>query len=399
MEQLRQQILDQLDMSRESSDEEIEAVIYRETAAFSHEKGYSLLQREKLEKELFHSLRKLDALQELVDDPAVTEIMVNGASHIFYEKAGRVMQWDRSFYSGEKLEDVIQQIVAAGNKIVNEASPIVDTRLKDGSRVNIVLSPIALDGSVITIRKFPEHPMTMEQLIRLDALSSEVAENLKKLVEAGYNIFVSGGTGAGKTTFLNALSEYIPSDERIITIEDSAELQIRSIPNIVRLETRSANVEGVREISIRDLIRTSLRMRPDRIIVGECRGAEALDMLQAMNTGHDGSLSTGHANSNRDMIKRLETMVLMGMDLPVSAIRGQIASGIDILIHLGRLRDRSRKLIQIDEVLGMENGEVQLNPLYIFQERQLKKEGKVNGIWVKQGDLIHLEKMEAAGIE
>lgn len=399
MERLRQHILAQLDLTRESSDEEIAALIYEQVGSYSRSQGLSLRQREQFQKEIYHSLRKLDALQELVEDPEVTEIMVNGAQHIFFEKAGRVRQWDRHFYSKEKLEDVIQQIAAAGNKIVNEANPIVDTRLKDGSRVNIVLSPVAIDGSVITIRKFPEHPMTMKQLIALGALSAEMTVFLEKLVRAGYNIFVSGGTGAGKTTFLNALSEYIPADERIITIEDSAELQIHSIPNIIRLETRSVNMEGVRDISIRDLIRTSLRMRPDRIIVGECRGAETLDMLQAMNTGHDGSLSTGHANSTGDMLKRLETMVLMGMDLPLSAIRGQIASGIDILVHLGRMRDRSRKVLNIDEVAGIRDGEIQLRPLYRFVENPYAgEEGRVKGVWEKTGDLQNTSKLTAAGL-
>lgn len=399
MEQLRQHILTQLDMTRETSDEELAELIYSEVGAYSRKQGLSLRRREQFEKEIFHSLRKLDALQELVDNPAVTEIMVNGAEHIFYEKDGRVRQWDRRFYSKEKLEDVIQQIAAAGNKIVNEANPIIDTRLSDGSRVNIVLSPIAVDGSVITIRKFPESPMTMRQLIQIGAVSEEAAGFLKQLVEAGYNIFVSGGTGAGKTTFLNALSEFIPSEERLITIEDSAELQIQSIPNLIRLETRNANMEGVREISIRDLIRTSLRMRPDRIIVGECRGAEALDMLQAMNTGHDGSLSTGHANSSQDMLKRLETMVLMGMELPVPAIRGQIASGIDILVHLGRLRDRSRKVLNVDEIDGMKDGEIQLHSIYRFVEQtQENQEGKVTGIWEKSGVLQNTEKLKRAGL-
>lgn len=402
MEQLRQHILTQLDMTREISDHELAELIYSEVGEYSRKQGFSLKNREQFQKEIFHSLRKLDALQELVDDPAVTEIMVNGAEHIFYEKNGRVRQWDRRFYSKDKLEDVIQQIVAAGNKIVNEANPIVDTRLLDGSRVNIVLSPVAVDGSVITIRKFPEHPMTMGQLIQLGAVSEETADFLKQVVKSGYNIFVSGGTGAGKTTFLNALSEYIPSEERLITIEDSAELQIKSIPNLIRLETRTANMQGVHEISIRDLIRTSLRMRPDRIIVGECRGAEALDMLQAMNTGHDGSLSTGHANSSQDMLKRLETMVLMGMDLPVAAIRGQIASGIDILVHLGRLRDRSRKVLNVDEIDGMKDGEIQLHSIYRFVEQeydgQQGEQGKVIGVWEQSGILQNTEKLRRAGI-
>ncbi len=399
MEQLRHHILTKLDLTRETGDEELAELIYNEVGSYSRQHGLSLIHREQFQKEIYHSLRKLDALQELIDNPDVTEIMVNGSEHIFYEMNGRVHQLDRQFYSEEKLEDVIQQIVAAGNKIVNEANPIVDTRLKDGSRVNIVLSPISIDGSAVTIRKFPDHPMTMNQLIQFGAVSQEVAAFLKKLIHAGYNIFVSGGTGAGKTTFLNALSEFIPSDERLITIEDSAELQISSIPNLIRLETRTANMEGVREISIRDLIRSSLRMRPDRIIVGECRGAEALDMLQAMNTGHDGSLSTGHANSNEDMLKRLETMVLMGMDLPIPAIRGQIASGIDLLIHLGRLRDRSRKVLHIDEIDGIKDGEIQLHSIYRFTEQEHDPPlEKVHGIWLKTGELKNTSKLKDAGL-
>ena len=402
MEQLRQHILAKLDLTRETADEELEELIYQEVGSYSRRQGLSLKNREQFQREIYHSLRKLDVLQELADDPEVTEIMVNGSEHIFFEKGGRMQQWDKQFYSREKLEDVIQQIAAAGNKIVNEANPIADTRLKDGSRVNIVLSPVAIDGSAVTIRKFPEQPMDMEQLIRLGAISREAVDFLKQLVQAGYNIFVSGGTGAGKTTFLNALSAYIPKGERVITIEDSAELQITSVPNLIRLETRTANMEGVREITIRDLIRASLRMRPDRIIVGECRGAEALDMLQAMNTGHDGSISTGHANSSHDMLKRLETMVLMGMDLPVSAIRSQIASGIDLVIHLGRLRDCSRKVLNIDEIDGMEDGEIQMHAIYRFVETKQdgggEKEGKVMGLWEKTGELQNKEKLREAGL-
>ncbi len=399
MEQLRQKILTKLDLTRDTGDEELEELIYSEVGDYSRQQGLSLRQREQFQREIYHSLRKLDALQELIDDADVTEIMVNGPDAIFFEKAGRVRKWDRSFYSKEKLEDVIQQIVAAGNKIVNEANPIVDTRLKDGSRVNIVLSPVAIDGSTITIRKFPEHPMRMKQLVQLGAISQEVVGFLKQLVQAGYNIFISGGTGAGKTTFLNALSEFIPQEERLITIEDSAELQIQSIPNLIRLETRSANMEGVREITIRDLIRTSLRMRPNRIIVGECRGAETLDMLQAMNTGHDGSISTGHANSSQDMLKRLETMVLMGMDLPIQAIRSQIASGIQILVHLGRMRDCSRKVLNVDEIDGVKDGEIQTHSIYRFTEhRQSKEEGKVTGTWEKTGILQNTDKLRDAGL-
>ena len=397
MEQLRQKILTKLDLTRDTGDEELEGLIYKEVGAYSRTQGLSLTQREQFEKEIYHSLRKLDVLQELVEDPLVTEIMVNGPDHIFFEKDGRVCQWDRQFYSREKLEDVIQQIVAAGNKLVNEANPIVDTRLRDGSRVNIVLSPIAIDGSAITIRKFPEQPMRMEQLIQLGAVSAEVAAFLKQLVQGGYNLFISGGTGAGKTTFLNALSEFIPSGERVITIEDSAELQIQSVANLIRLETRNANMEGVREISIRDLIRTSLRMRPNRII-GECRGAETLDMLQAMNTGHDGSISTGHANSSQDMLKRLETMVLMGMDLPIPAIRAQIASGINILVHLGRLRDCSRKLLNVDEIDGIKDGEIRTHSIYQFVETTAGQEGKVIGTWEKTGVLQNTEKLKEAGL-
>ncbi|MCI8892108.1 MAG: CpaF family protein [Eubacterium sp.] len=398
MEQLRQKILTKLDLTRDTGDEELEGLIYKEVGAYSRTQGLSLTQREQFEKEIYHSLRKLDVLQELVEDPLVTEIMVNGPDHIFFEKDGRVCQWDRQFYSREKLEDVIQQIVAAGNKLVNEANPIVDTRLRDGSRVNIVLSPIAIDGSAITIRKFPEQPMRMEQLIQLGAVSAEVAAFLKQLVQGGYNLFISGGTGAGKTTFLNALSEFIPSGERVITIEDSAELQIQSVANLIRLETRNANMEGVREISIRDLIRTSLRMRPNRIIIGECRGAETLDMLQAMNTGHDGSISTGHANSSQDMLKRLETMVLMGMDLPIPAIRAQIASGINILVHLGRLRDCSRKLLNVDEIDGIKDGEIRTHSIYQFVETTAGQEGKVIGTWEKTGVLQNTEKLKEAGL-
>ncbi len=399
MEQLRQNILTKLDLTRDTGDEELEELIYNEVGSYSRRQGLSLRQREQFQREIYHSLRKLDALQELIDDRSVTEIMVNGPDAIFFEKAGRVHKWDRTFYSREKLEDVIQQIVAAGNKIVNEANPIVDTRLKDGSRVNIVLAPVAIDGSAITIRKFPEQPMRMQQLVQIGAVSREAVDFLKQLVQAGYNIFISGGTGAGKTTFLNALSEFIPAGERLITIEDSAELQIQTVPNLIRLETRSANMEGVREITIRDLIRTSLRMRPDRIIVGECRGAETLDMLQAMNTGHDGSISTGHANSSLDMLKRLETMVLMGMDLPIQAIRGQIASGIQILIHLGRLRDCSRKVLNIDEIDGIKDGEIITHSIYRFREtRQTQEEGKVAGIWEKTGILQNTDKLTEAGL-
>ena len=386
-----------MDVSRDIPDEELWSLIDEEIAE-QGESRPSLHVREAAREQVFHARRGLDVLQELLEEPQITEIMVNGYQHIFYEKKGQLLQWDKQFPSREKLEDVIQSIVAAGNRMVNEAAPIVDTRLRDGSRVNIVLAPIAIDGSVITIRKFPEHPMQMEDLLALGSLSQEIADELKRLVKAGYNMFVSGGTGSGKTTFLNALSGYIPRNERVITIEDSAELQLNDIPNLVRLETRAANLENVSEIPIRQLIRTALRMRPDRILVGECRGAEALDMLQAMNTGHDGSLSTGHANSCRDMLRRLETMVLMGMDLPVSAIRAQIASGIDLLIHLGRLRDRTRKVLDIAEIDGMEQGEIRLHALYHFVETG-EADGRIQGEWQRKGKLLHREKLAAAGLE
>lgn len=386
-----------MDVSRDLSDEELWTLIDRAIAEQTKAR-LSLREREAAREQVFHSLRGLDVLQELIEDPRITEIMVNGYEHIFYEKEGQLLRWEKQFSSNEKLEDVIQSIVAAGNRMVNEAAPIVDTRLRDGSRVNIVLAPVALDGSVVTIRKFPERPMQMEDLLQLGSLSQEIADELQKLVRAGYNMFVSGGTGSGKTTFLNALSGYIPKGERVITIEDSAELQLAGISNLVRLETRAANLDNVSEISIRQLIRTALRMRPDRILVGECRGAEALDMLQAMNTGHDGSLSTGHANSCRDMVRRLETMVLMGMDLPIGAIRAQIASGIDVLIHLGRLRDRSRKVLDIMEIDGMEQGEIRLHPLYHFAETG-EKNGRIIGKWQRRGTLLHREKLAAAGLE
>ena len=394
---LREQVLKQIDLSREISDEEIETLIAEEIAKFSRGKFLSIKERVRIEKQIFNSLRKLDAIQELIEDKSVTEIMVNGPNQIFYEKAGRIYKFDGQFSSEERLVDILQQIVAGHNRVINLASPIVDTRLEDGSRVNMVLSPISIEGSALTIRKFPEHPLTIEQLISIGSLTPEVAEVLQILVRARYSMVISGGTGSGKTTFLNALSQYIPNDERIITIEDSAELQIQGVPNLVRLETRNSNIDGVEAITIRDLIRTALRMRPDRIIVGECRGAEAFDMLQAFNTGHDGSLSTGHANSCVDILGRLEMMVLMGMDLPLSAIRRQIASGVDIIIHLGRLRDKSRHVLEIAEVDGMENGEIRLNMLYVFEEEGVV-DGKIVGQLKKKGNLHHIQKMQAAGL-
>lgn len=351
----------------------------------------SIHDRVRIEQQVFNSLRKLDVLQELVDDPEVSEIMVNGPGHIFYEKDGRVQVWTQSFTSEEKMQDVIQQIVGSHNRVVNLSNPIVDTRLSDGSRVNIVLSPISLEGSVITIRKFPQHPLDMETLIAREAISREAAELLKRLVKARYSILISGGTSSGKTTFLNALSQYIPEDERVITIEDSAELQIQGVKNLVRLETRNANMEGVMPITIRDLIRTALRMRPDRIIVGECRGAETFDMLQALNTGHDGGLSTAHGNSCRDILSRLEMMVLMGMDLPLAAIRQQIASGIDIIVHLGRLRDKSRRVLEIAELDGIEEGELKLHTLYELEQ------GACGWSLEEKGRLHHTDKLAQIG--
>lgn len=325
--------------------------------------------------------------------------MVNGTECIFYEKQGRIKKWDRQFESEEKLADIAQRIAAMSNRMVNEASPIVDTRLNDGSRVNIVLPPVAIDGPVITIRKFYDTPLTIERLIELGSITPEAACFLEKLVKSRYNIFISGGTGSGKTTFLNVLSDYIPSDERVITIEDSAELQLHNISNMVRLEARMANAEGGNAVSIRDLIKSSLRMRPDRIVVGEVRGAEALDMLQAMNTGHDGSLSTGHGNSPKDMLTRLETMVLMGMSMPVDAIRTQITSAIDIIVHLARQRDKSRKVVQIAEVGNYQNGEIELTPLFKYVEKGETKDGRILGGLVRQSACIkRTEKLEAAGI-
>ncbi len=391
-------MMERLDISREIPDEEILTIIDEAVCLRAREKVLSVEERRSLRREVFYSLRRLDILQELLEDDEITEIMVNGAGKIFYEKKGRIHLWEKCFRSREKLEDVIQQVVGTNNRVVNEYSPIVDTRLPDGSRVNIVLHPIAIDGSCISIRKFSREPLTMEDMIGFGSISREAAEFLKKLVKARYNIFISGGTGSGKTTFLNALSAYIPSEERIITIEDSAELKIQNVPNLVRLETRNANMEAGREITIRDLIRTALRMRPDRIVVGEIRGGEALDMLQAMNTGHDGSLSTGHANSCRDMLKRIETMVLMGMELPLEAVQAQIAAGIDILVHLGRLRDKSRRMLDIMEVTGYEDHQICLNPLYRFRETA-GDGGEVTGCWVKEGELRNREKLSAAGME
>lgn len=393
---VKDKVLRQLDTTRELTDEELMICIEEELSAVDKDRLLAFGQRKELAQALFFSFRKYGVLQELMDDDAVTEIMVNGAENIFYEKNGELHRYEKSFSDNEELMDFIQSICAGGNRMVNEASPIVDTRLADGSRVNIVLSPVAIDGAALSIRRFSKEPMSMERLLSYHSLSQEMADFLEKLVKAGYNIFVSGGTGSGKTTFLNALSEFIPKDERVITIEDSAELQLQKIPNLVRLETRQASFAGVVPIEIRDLIKAALRMRPSRLIVGECRGAEAVDLLSANNTGHSGSLGTGHANSSKDMLRRLETMVLMGMELPVSAIRGQIAAGIDIFVHLGRLRDKSRKVLEIAELKGIEQGEIQLNVLYRFKEEAVEGE-RISGKWEKTGDLLHREKWNAAG--
>lgn len=395
---LKERLLESIDYSRESSDEEICELIDGMLVKEGQERPLLLSERKQLRKELFHAVRKLDVLQELVDDPRVTEIMINGPDHIFIEQDGRLFESGLHFDSEEKLQNVIQQIVSDCNRVVNEASPIVDARLANGARVNVVLNPVALNGPIVTIRRFPDHPITMKDLVAFGSVTEEICEWLKKLVQAKYNIFISGGTGSGKTTFLNALSDYIPEEERIITIEDSAELQIRNIRNLVRMETRNANVEGCREITVRDLIKTSLRMRPTRIIVGEVRGAEAFDMMQCLNTGHDGSMSTGHANSSRDMLSRLENMILMGIEIPLEAIRQQIASGIDVIVHLGRLRDKTRKVLEIVEVQGYERGEIVLKPLYRFEEAGETEEGKVTGTLRKKGELAYVEKLQSAGL-
>ena len=394
---LRQMVQERLDYGRDYTDEEVEDTIDEVLMEQENLELCSVELRRRLRKELFDSLRRLDILQIFVDDSSVTEIMINGASRIFYEKKGKLFRAQTHFSSEQKLGDVIQQMAGNSNRMVNEASPIVDTRLADGSRVNIVLSPISIDGAAVSIRKFPQTPILMEDLIRIESITEEAAAFLKVLVMAGYNIFISGGTGSGKTTFLNALSQYIPREERIITIEDSAELRLVDKPNLVRLETRNQMFEGVKPITIRDMIRTALRMRPERIVVGECRGEEALDMLQAMNTGHDGSLSTGHANSCRDMMSRLETMVLMGMELPLTAIRSQIASGLDILVHLGRMRDKSRKVLTITEVTGMQEGEIVLKDLYRYVEKPSDGEA-VCGELQRVGTLFNQEKCKRAGI-
>ena len=397
-QKLQETVLESVDLSKEIDDMDLLEIIDQTLLFKARENYISMIEKRRLRKDIFNSIRKFDILQELIEDPTITEIMINGANKIFIERNGRLFPSDKQFESAKKLEDVVQQIVSQSNRIINEASPIVDARLSDGSRVNIVLPPVAMDGAVVTIRKFPDKPITIEQLIEYESITKEAAEFLEQLVISGYNIFISGGTGSGKTTFLNVLSNFIPSNERIITIEDSAELQIRNIPNLVRLEVRNANGEGNNEISIRNLIKTSLRMRPDRIIVGEVRDAAAIDMLQALNTGHDGSLSTGHANSPTDMLSRLESLVLLAADIPLLAVRKQIASAIDIIVHLGRLRDKTRRVLEIVEVLDCMEGEVKINKLFTFIESG-EENGRVKGklTRMKQG-LIHTDKLQRAGM-
>ena len=381
-QELYYRVLETLDLNEELVDETLYQKIDQVMESYGRMTALPLSDRVRYRDAIFASLRKLDILSVAMDDENITEIMVNGKEHIFVERGGTLESFEDTFMTDEKLNDVVQQIASQVNRRVNEASPMVDARLSDGSRVNIVLPPIAVDGPAVTIRRFPKEPMSMDSLVEMGSLTREAADFLKVLVECGYNIFVSGGTGAGKTTFLGALSEYIPEGERVITIEDSAELRLRNVKNLVRLESRPPNLEGEYEVTIRDLIRNALRMRPDRIIVGEVRGAETVDLLQALNTGHSGSMSTGHANSAADMISRLEMMVLMGMDVPMQAVRQQIASGLDILVHLSRLRDRSRRVMGIYELPGLQDGQIRLVPLYEFREEG-EKDHKVIGSLIK----------------
>ncbi len=396
-QKIRRMVLEQIPSDSELQEGQLLQLIDENIQRVSGESYLRFADRKKLRTSIYNSMRRLDVLQELLEDENITEIMVNGPDHIFIEQKGQMMETGLVFDSQERLSDIAQQIASEGNRIVNETSPILDVRLADGSRVNIVMPPVAMDGPVITIRKFPRDPLTMDRLTEMGALTEEAAEVLRKLVEAKYNIFISGGTGAGKTTFLNILSNYIPEDERIITIEDSAELQIREVKNLVRLEARNANVEGKNQVTIRDLIKSALRMRPDRIVVGEIR--DAIDMLTAMNTGHDGSLSTGHANSPGDMLNRLETLVLMGMEIPLEAVRQQIASAIDIIVHLGRLRDKSRKVLEICEVGQCERGKIGMYPLFQFCEER-EQEGKIIGSLKRtEHKLINEDKCAKAGVQ
>ena len=399
IEMLYEQVMLRMDMTKETGEEELQEIIRCVIDEEGRKEFLSLGEKIKISRELFNAFRRLDILQDLIEDDEITEIMVNGTENIFYEKKGKLYQTDRHFLSEERLNDVIQQIVGEANRYVNEASPIVDARLKDGSRVNVVLKPVAVNGPVMTIRKFPSDAVTMRQLIYMESLTKEAAAFLEKLVRSKYNIFVSGGTGAGKTTFLNAMTDFIPKDERIITIEDNAELQIQGVANLVRLEARGPNMEGEGAVTIRELIRSALRMRPDRIIVGEVRGEETVDMISsAMLNGHSGSMSTGHANNPSDMLYRLETMMMMGIDLPLQAIQRQIASALDIIIHLSRLRDKSRRVMQIEEILGYSDGRIQTKTLYEFREEGMENE-KIKGCLVKVSELENRNKLMAAGYQ
>jgi len=394
--QLQERLMDKFNIQQNLTDEEIYEIIEEEIFLRAKSTYLSVSEKQTLKKELFNTFRGLDILSGLLEQEDISEIMVNGREHIFIEKEGRLLRVEEAFSSEERLRNVIQQIVSSCNRIVNETVPIVDARLEDGSRVNVVLPPIALNGAVMTIRKFPKKFFTMERLIEIGSITKEAAEFLQVLVRARYNIFISGGTGSGKTTFLNVLSNYIPSGERVITIEDSAELQLSGISNLVQLETRNANVEGENAVSMSQLIKAALRMRPDRIIVGEVRDAAAMDMANSMLTGHDGSISTGHGNSAQEMMLRLETMILMGYDMPVQAIRQQLAAAIDIVVHLGRLRDHSRRVLEISEVLGVEDGEVKLHPLYQFCEYS-EEEGGITGGLERREELEKTQKLLQSG--
>lgn len=385
-EDIRKKILENINLTK-TEDDMLEDQVREEVDRYFSGKYVSIEDKALLVDQIFSAIRGFGLLDTIINDSTVTEVMINGPNEIFIEKSGKLMRMEERFESEENLLDIVQRIVALAGREVNQANPIVDTRLRDGSRVNVVLRPISLKGPIVTIRKFSKEPMTVERLIQYGSITPQIADVLKLLVKAKYNIFICGGTGSGKTTFLNAISNFIPSDDRVITIEDSAELQIANVDNLVSLETRNANTAGAGAITIRDLIKSALRMRPDRIVVGEVRGAEALDMLQAMNTGHDGSLSTGHANSTRDMLSRLETMVLTGAEgLPLDAVRQQIASAVDIIVHLSRLRDRSRKTMEITEVVKYEEGKIQLNPLYVFQEDERSTVDKVVGTLKRTGN-------------
>ena len=397
--EIGRKVREQMDLSQEVSDAQVYHWIDRVILQETKQVHMNLETKTRLRQQVFNRLRKLDVLQELVEDDSISEIMINGYDQIFVERDGEVVQTEYRFESKERYEDIVQQIVAGANRAVNRMNPIVDARLENGSRVNVILEPIALDGTTMTIRKFRDQVWHMEKLVELGTLDDLVAELFQILVQARYNMIVSGGTGSGKTTMLNLLSEFIPENERIITIEDSAELNLRGIPNLVRLETRNNNVEGEHGIAIKDLIRASMRLRPDRLIVGEVRGEEAFFMINAaMNTGHDGSLSTCHANSCKDAISRLETMILMECEMPLGAIRRQIGSAVDVIIQIGRLRDKSRKVLEVVEVLGTEGTEVQLSPILRFQEMG-EREGKIYGRWIWCGTLQNRIKLKLSGWE